>query len=101
MAQLNVILQVAILGQVTRFDWLDTHKLFVMWSILRLGEYELEDSDDYVPPDRAVDVYLNEWVKIWLLYLEVTQRRNSSASTPAFSYDPTRLPMTETGKRLL
>ena len=60
MAQLNDILQVAIVGKVTRFDWLDTHKLSVTWSILGLGEYELQDSDDYVPPDRAVDVYLGE-----------------------------------------
>ena len=33
------------------------------WSLLGLGEYELQDSDDRVPPDRAVDVYLDEWVE--------------------------------------
>ena len=52
--------QIAILGKVTRFDWLDTQRLSVTWSILGLGEYELRDSDDRVPPNRAVDVYLDE-----------------------------------------
>ena len=100
-AQLNDIPQVAILGKVTRFDWLDTQQLSMTWSIFGLGEYELQDSNYYVPPNRAVNVYLDEWVEIWLLYLGVTQRRNFSASTPAFLYDPTHLPMTGTGERLL
>ena len=60
LVQLNVIAQIAILGKVTRFDWLDTQRLSVTWSILGLGEYELQDSDDRVPPNRAVDVYLDE-----------------------------------------
>jgi len=51
--------------------------------------------------DRAADVYLDEWVKIRLfLYLGITQRQDTSASKPAFSYDPAHLPVTGTGEKL-
>ena len=51
--------------------------------------------------NRAVDVYIDEWVKVCLfLYLGVTQRRDTSPSTPAFSYDPTYLPVTKAGRKL-
>lgn len=59
------------------------------------------NSTGYVPLDRAVDVYLDEWVKIrLLLYLGITQRQDISASNPAFSYDPAHLPVAGTGGKL-
>ena len=101
---LNDILQVAILGNVSRFDWLDAHRLSVTWSIVGLGEYQSqpmdEDSHWYPAVNRAVDVYLDEWVKIRLIYLGITERWNASVSKPAFSYDPARLPVTSfTGEK--
>jgi len=100
---LNDIPQVAILGDVSRFDWLDAHRLSVTWSIVGLGEYQSQtvngSSHWYPSVNRAVDVYLDEWVKIWLPYLRITERRNTSASKPAFSYDPAQLPVTSTGEK--
>jgi len=111
---LNDILQVAILGNVSRFDWLDTHRLSVTWSIVGLGEYgsktvnrlsyrypsNRQGSHWHRSVNRAVDIYLDEWVRIWLICLGITERWNASASKPAFSYDPARLPVTSlTGER--
>ena len=75
------------------------------WFIVGCGEYRLQGMDGnstgYVPLDRAVDVYLDEWVKIrLLLYLGITQRQDISASNPAFSYDPAHVPVTGTGGKL-
>lgn len=63
--QLNKISQVAILGTVTKFDQLDTQsQLSVTWRVVGCGEYELRaaQSRDAVV-NRAVDVYLDKWVK--------------------------------------
>ena len=62
--QLNVISQVTIFGKVTRFDWLDTHLLSVTWFVAGRGEYAATGiSDQCLPINTAVDVYLNEWVQ--------------------------------------
>lgn len=56
--------QIAVLGDVSRFDWLDTPRLSVTWFIVGCGEYGLQvvdgNSNGYIPIDRAVDVYLDE-----------------------------------------
>jgi len=74
---LNAITQVAILDDVSRFDWLDTHRLSVTWSIVGLGEYQSQtvsgSSHWYPSVNRAADVYLDEWVKIRLIYLGITE----------------------------
>ena len=93
--QLNDIPQVGIIGQTLRFDSPATQKLTVRWSIIGCMGYALggpKSSGNYALPNIPVDVYLNKWVQIRLfLYLGVTQR-NTSASDPAFSYDPDSLP---------
>lgn len=63
--QLSKISQVAILGDVTEFDELDTKgQLTVTWLVVGCGEYGPqtagENPDGYSPVDRAVDVYLDE-----------------------------------------
>ena len=74
---LNDVPQIAILGDVSRLDWLSTHKLSVTWSIVGLGEYQSQivngNSGRYPSVNRAVNVYLDEWVKIWLIYLGITK----------------------------
>lgn len=65
--QLNKTPQVAILGDVIEFDELDTHgQLSVTWLVVGCGEYGPqvvgENSNGYAPVNRAVDVYLDEWV---------------------------------------
>jgi len=87
----NNIPQVGIIGQTLRFDPPASQTLTVRWSIIGCGKYALggtfRSPRSYTLPNTAVDVYLNKWVRLFL-YLGVTQR-NTSASDPAFSYDPT------------
>jgi len=74
---LNDTPQVAILGDVSRFDGPHTHRLSVTWSIVGLGEYQSQtvngSSHLYPSVNRAVDVYLDEWVKVRLIYLGITE----------------------------
>ena len=81
-------------------DFPVTRKLSVRWYIFGCGEYALQPvdatgtPDPFPPVNRPVDIYLDEWVQIQpFLCLGATQRRDTSASNPAFSYDPTRYPM--------
>ena len=71
-----MISQVAILGSAFRFDLPATQKISVRWFVVGCGEYALGPvkgtPDEFQPPDRAVDVYLEEWVQIQLfLYREL------------------------------
>ena len=67
--RLNQISQVAILGDASQFDELDTQgQLSVTWLVVGCGEYGPQAAGEtsgngYAPVDRAVDVYLDEWVK--------------------------------------
>ena len=62
---------------VTQFDWLVTQQLFVTWTILGHGGYgpgaRAEGFSWGSPVDRAVDVYLDECVKVPHLQLGVAQ----------------------------
>ena len=57
-----------ILGNILHFDWMDTTKVSVAWTIGGYGKYSLEVLDGYprdIPPvNVAVDFYLNAWVQI-------------------------------------
>lgn len=66
--QLNKIFQVAILGSVTGLGEFDTKgQLSATWLVYGCGEYGPiavgENFTTYGPVNRAVDVYLDEWVK--------------------------------------
>lgn len=71
--KLNGVSQVVILGDVFRFDWLETQKLSVAWRLFGCGDFVLQTTANHL--DRAVDVYMDKWVRIrLLLYLGIDRR---------------------------
>jgi hypothetical protein len=66
-----------IFGDIFCFDWHGTRKLSVRWTLSGWGKYELHGTWDFPKPlNRAVEIYLNEWVKIQLFpYPRVTQEK--------------------------
>ena len=60
--------QVKIRGNILHFDWVDTTKVSVAWTIGGYGKYSLKVLDGYpkdIPPANvAMDFYLNEWVQV-------------------------------------
>ena len=85
----------AIAGRISHFDWLEVEKVSISWSLIGCGKYRLRKTVDLlVPPNRAMDVYINEWAQIQpFIRSEITQQKNSSISKPVFSYDPINLPV--------
>ena len=73
---INKRLQVKILGNVFYLDWLDPTKVSVVWSVSGYGKYGLPveggHKNDVPPVNTAVDVYLNQWVQVYLR-LEATR----------------------------
>lgn len=72
---LNDTNYVVLFGDISRFNWGDTEKVSVQWSLWASGGYKRNpEIYKYDVVDRAVDVYIN------------------NASQPIFSYDPALLP---------
>lgn len=72
MVQLICAPQIVIVGRVSHFDWSQTDKLSVLWNVFGCGSYMSQSDDAYpnqvLPPNKAVDVYINRWVQIRLLF---------------------------------
>lgn len=64
MVRLNRIPRVAVFGEVSRLDWLNTYQLTVTWFMVGCGEYQPQAAEGnpslYPYINRAVDLYLNE-----------------------------------------
>ena len=99
--------QIAIAGRVSHFDWSKVESLSVSWSIIGCGKYQLQndtkDPSEAMPPNIALDVYINEWVQIQpFLCSEVTaHQERSSLSKPVFSYDPNDIPVTRNSAKTM
>lgn len=56
------------MGRISRFDWSQTEKVSVLWYIFGCGNYtlQIENADPglALPPNKAVDIYINKWVQI-------------------------------------
>ena len=75
-----------ILGDILSFDWLDPTKVSVVWTLSGSGNYSLPTVGGYKdypwPCNAAVDVYMNEWVQVYLLSvwkLPDVQRQETTA----------------------
>ena len=91
--------QIAIAGRVSHFDWSMVETISVSWSIIGCGKYRLQNGTGYssetMPPDRALNVYINKWVQNQPFPCsEVTHQEHASLSNPVFSYDPNDIPVT-------
>jgi hypothetical protein len=55
---------VKILGSIFHFDWMETNKVSVDWSVTGYGKYGLRVADgffnDTPPVNVAIDMYLNK-----------------------------------------
>ena len=59
--------QVVLIGEISKFDWQNAEEVSVQWSLYGMGQCKLQlpnvSPGSYVPPNVAMDVYFNKWVK--------------------------------------
>ena len=57
-----------LLGEIPKFDWQNAEEVSVQWSLYGMGRYKLQLSHappgSYVPPNVAMDIYIDKWVEI-------------------------------------